>query len=123
MSTDPLRFQHLQVQIDKEIKRKKQLGSAGCWKSTLSFTTSTHVKVKVQIVNWNTTKSCEDDLSKCNCTCKLYLHRLNLHTVVNLKVGAAGVRATYSNNGANLQYQNTFVAVTTLAFETSYTPG
>lgn len=25
-------------------------------------------------------------------------HRLNLHTVVKLKVGAAGVSATYSNN-------------------------
>lgn len=60
-------------------------------------------------------------MTKCNCTCKLFAkpseHKLNLHTVVRLKVGAAGVPATYRNP----PNYNTFIAVAALAFEKSYT--
>lgn len=40
-------------------------------------------------------------------------HRVNLHTADKLRVGEAGIPATYSNKETNPLYQNTFKVVHT----------
>lgn len=95
----------------RETKRTKALdGGNFQWFTSTTKSKTKHISSAV-VQQKHVRMICLSATVYANYICTAMELKLNLHTIVKLKVGAAGVPATHGNEEANPWYQNTFTAV------------